>query len=214
MNLRKRRRLALEKSRKEAMNWERLWIQFPNATDYPGIDYRGYDPRVNQQGSIHYGVINMNALAYWAWEDIEADYGPPTCPKCGNEAVNIDDPRVPNLEEADDWEWNASERACLGCKYAFDSSEAYGDEPLSHILDDGEYKGQVDSDNDLFLVQSPYYTLAQFCLPCAPGAGHLENPCPFGVKTYCLGPEWFEDHAAPYPIWHIANGRLLKIKKH
>lgn len=65
------------------------------------------------------------------------------------------------------------------------------------------YAGRVDAAGDLFLTKAPYYTHAQFCSPCAPGAGHLENPCPSGPKTYCLGRDWFEAGAAPYPVYAV-----------
>jgi hypothetical protein len=60
-------------------------------------------------------------------------------------------------------------------------------------------------DGDVWVLKSPFYTHAQFCSPCAPGAGHLGNPCPTGPKTYCLGPDWFEDGEAPYPIYKVED---------
>lgn len=220
MNQRKRRRLALEKRNQAIDRLERLWNSYENATDYGGIDYRGWaaqDQRVNQdKAGFHYGVIPVNRLAHWAWDDLESDYGEPTCSKCGNEAVDIDDETVPILEdlEGTEEEWDTEDGndfACLGCERTFDSSDAYGDEAIGHDLDDGEYKGHVDRDGiDLMLFQSPYYTLAQFCSPCAPGAGYLPKPSPSGVKTYCLGHDWFEGGKAPYPIWSVKTNRLVK----
>jgi hypothetical protein len=60
--------------------------------------------------------------------------------------------------------------------------------------------------NDLWILSSPYYTHAQFCSPCAPGAGYLGNPCPDGPKTYCLGHDWFDDGKAPYPVYEVKTG--------
>ena len=73
-------------------------------------------------------------------------------------------------------------------------------------LDDGEYKAsQSQDDTDIFILKSPYYTHAQFCSPCAPGAGHLGTPCEDGPKTYCFGHDWFEDNKAPYPVFRVDN---------
>jgi hypothetical protein len=55
----------------------------------------------------------------------------------------------------------------------------------------------------LYVIKSPFYTLAAYCSPCCPGAGDLDTPDPEGVKTYCLGPDWFEDNTAPYPVFNV-----------
>lgn len=61
-------------------------------------------------------------------------------------------------------------------------------------------------DNDAFIIKSPYYTYAQFCSPCVPGAGNLDNPyIPSGhakeqimlVRHIAPNAEWeaFKSHA-------------------
>lgn len=55
----------------------------------------------------------------------------------------------------------------------------------------------------LYVIRSPYYTHAAFCSPCCPGAGDLDLPHADGERTYCLGPEWFEDGKAPYPVYRV-----------
>jgi len=30
-----------------------------------------------------------------------------------------------------------------------------------------------------------------------------------GVKTYCLGADWFENERAPYPVYSVATGELV-----
>lgn len=231
MYARKRRRLALEHQKAQALKLQRLWESFPDATDYAGIDYRGWSgERVNQHGEFHYGIVPMNSLAYWAWDSIEADYGEPCCPKCGNEAVDGDSDIPEDVRtEDEDRDFDGLPRedlgyevlhhacgdyACDSCHVLFDGEDAFGDEPIGHDLDDGEYVGHVDRDCiDMFLFRSPYYTLAQYCSPCAPGAGYLLNPCPCGVKTYALGHDWFEEDRAPYPIWNCRTNKLVKPKK-
>jgi len=68
---------------------------------------------------------------------------------------------------------------------------------------------QSADDTDIFITKSPFYTKAQFCSPCAPGAGHLRNPDPDGVKTYCFGKDWFEDEECPYPYWSVDTNELV-----
>lgn len=65
-------------------------------------------------------------------------------------------------------------------------------------------------DSDIFVLKSPYYTFAQFCSPCVPGAGNLDHPMPEGVKTYCLGHDWFDDGKAPYPVYDVVTNRLVE----
>ena len=79
-------------------------------------------------------------------------------------------------------------------------------EPLGFSLDDGEYKAYCGEDGDIFIFKSPYYTQAQFCSPCAPGAGHLLNPCEHGPKTYCFPLDWFDaETECPYPIYRVSD---------
>jgi hypothetical protein len=75
------------------------------------------------------------------------------------------------------------------------------DEPIGwEYADDGyELTGCLDS--DIMVLKSPYYTLAPFCSPCVPGAGDLNSARSDGVKTYCLGHDWFEEGVAPYLVY-------------
>jgi hypothetical protein len=176
-----------------------------------GIDYGMGQSNVDRKTGIRFGVIPMNALNEWAWEGVESDYGEPHCPKCGNEAIDGDIPGA----SADDEDYTCSQGACgdyacESCRLFFDGEEAFGDEPIGHTLDDGEYKGTVGSDGDLFILSSPYYTHAQFCSPCAPGAGYLLSPTDkSGPKVYCLDKSWFPDNLAPYPVYSVKTGELI-----
>lgn len=100
--------------------------------------------------------------------------------------------------------------ACDDCRVLFDAEDAFGDEPLGFTLDDGEYKASSGQDGDIFILQSPYYTRAAFCSPCAPGACYLASPCDDGEKAYCFGHDWFSDHPehpgrAPYPVFRVSD---------
>ncbi len=74
------------------------------------------------------------------------------------------------------------------------------------------YKLLTDSSGDLWVIKSPYFTYAQFCSPCAPGACHLRNPLESpddGNKCYCLGSDWFDDNKAPYPVYSVETGKEI-----
>ena len=80
--------------------------------------------------------------------------------------------------------------------------------------DDGETQAEQSADDvDIFVCKSPYFTYAQFCSPCAPGAGYLLNPLTEpdpGNKAYCFGHDWFESGKAPYPVYSVETGELVR----
>jgi hypothetical protein len=183
-----------------------------------GLDYVGGKVNIDTETGIRYGVIPSNDITQaWA-ESSEADYGPPTCPKCGNEARPVktrtehSDPPgqwvsvVIDEEFPEGWEEEGMDYVCEACKLVFDDSEAYGDEPLGWYVDDGEYEASCDSYGNVFILKSPYYTYGPFCCPCAPGAIYLRDgeeppePLPSGERlsswenrrAYCFDPEWFD----------------------
>ena len=182
-------------------------------TNYRGIDYSGPSGTCNRDIDlgIRYGVISQ-LIVLQAWSDSsEPDYGAPHCHYCGNECFDsghCDTPDFDDPENADIEVSGCGEYYCDTCRKAFDGEYAYGD-PIGYVLDDGEYKASCGDDGDIFVIRSPFYTHAQFCSPCAPGAGHLGNPCPDGPKTFCFGHDWFEGDIAPYPVYSVKTGELV-----
>lgn len=62
--------------------------------------------------------------------------------------------------------------------------------------------------SDMFVLQSPYYTYAQYCSPCVPGAGNLDHPMTpesGAPKCFCLDASWFENNKAPYRYWRVKD---------
>jgi len=180
-------------------------------TEYAGIDYGHGQTNCDKATGIRYGVIPQHdVLQAWA-DSSEPFYGEPHCPKCGNEAVDCD--TLKSGDELEEWErakGECEEHACVNCEYVFGNESAYGDEPISHVIDDGEYKAECGEDGDIFVVKSPYYTRAQFCSPCAPGAAYLRNDCDDGVKAYCFGHDWFDGGKAPYPVHSVETDELIQ----
>jgi hypothetical protein len=166
--------------------------------DIMGIDYGNGSANVSNvllpgtATNVRYGVIPQNEVLQGWCDESEAYYGAPHCPKCGDE-----------LDEGicDDHECE--------CGYTIEwvGEECFGDEPLSHCVDDGEYQAEAGSDGDIFITKSPYYTVCGYCSPCAPGAGYLTtvgDDC----AAFCFGTEWF-DGPCPYPIYRVSDGELV-----
>ena len=171
-----------------------------------GIDYGMGQTNIDRENGIRYGVISSHdILQSWA-DSSEANYGKPTCPACGNECSP-----VPEDFDGEQYGRGCADHYCETCQHTIDSSDAYGDDPLSWFVDDGEYLAEQSGDDcDIFVVKSPFYTRAEFCSPCAPGACHLGNPCDDGEKTYCFGADWFDsDNPCQYPVWRVDTNELV-----
>lgn len=106
-------------------------------------------------------------------------------------------------------------------------------EPTAHSIENGTYTASAGTDGDIFIIKSKYYTYAQFCSPCAPGACYLLNPldmtddevahanCRVPIsnpsefldnKCYCFGHDMFwdtETERAPYPVYSVETGELV-----
>jgi hypothetical protein len=94
-----------------------------------------------------------------------------------------------------------------------DSSEPYyapgadeDAEPVAFTYEDQEYAMEQGGDDpDVFVLRSPFYTLARFASPCAPGAAYLTSQDEDGVKGYAPGLEWFEDGQCPLTLYRVSD---------
>lgn len=189
-----------------------------------GIDYGMGQTNIDRETGIRYGVIPANDLGQSWFDAAEGDYGPPTCPKCGSEADEPSAAFGDSFAEGrpDDYtseRYETDDYVCVNCQHFFGSESAFGDEPLGYAYtDDGYQAVQNGGDSDVFVIQSPFYTFAPFCSPCAPGAGYLPNGVTAEDKThriingeirptlprvYCFGHDWFEDGKAPYRVFRV-----------
>ncbi len=175
---------------------------------YAGIDYGLGQSNLDRATGIRYGVISQNSILPEASEDFEQDYGKPTCPKCGNQ---IDETNLPaNFGEWENYTAHGcDDYACVHCEHLLDSSEVYSEESQGFTYEREGYKLCDCLNSDVFVILSPYFTHAQFCSPCVPGAGNLDTPVEDGPKTYCLGHDWFQNGIAPYPVYSVATGELV-----
>ena len=161
-------------------------------THTSGIDYS--NGRSNRSGGYHYGVIPCHDLAPWIYDEIDPVYVA-RCPHCGDD--------LDKSFDCDDEDHNS----CVVCGMTLIESDFDDQSADYYTLNDPDYDAAVafDSDSDLFITRSPYFTRAQFCSPCAPGAGYLRNPCDTGPKTFCLGHEYFVNGVAPYPVYRVGD---------
>lgn len=180
-------------------------------TNYPGLDYSGPGATCNRnlETGIRYGIIPANDIGQAWYDSAEPDYGEATCPKCGN-AVKSAKGEYARYEHA---KHECADYVCHHCKYVFGNESAYPDEPIGGQNYEGDgYKLHEDSSGDLWVFDSPYFTYAQFCSPCAPGACYLLNALESpndANRAYCLGHDWFEDSQAPYPVYSVETGELV-----
>ena len=87
------------------------------------------------------------------------------------------------------------------------------DEPTSFRYDqDGYFLTNCLENGDILVLRSNFYTLAQFC-PRESGTGNLDTPVADGVKTYCLGHDWFEGGIAPYPVYQVSDNVQIVAAK-
>lgn len=154
------------------------------------IDYGMGQTNLNKQTGTRYGVIPANDCHDCIYEDFEADYGPPTCGWCGNEFGDVE-------PEGGYYQCPCGKRS---------RDDDMPDEPIGYNLNDDDYDCELHSSSgDIFVLRSPYYTRADFCSPCAPGACYLLNYNEHGAKAYCLGHDFFEGEKAPYRMWRVDN---------
>lgn len=184
-------------------------------TDYIGIDYGMGKTNIDDKG-IRYGVIPQGEVLQAWCDESEPVYGEIECEEC-HTTFNISD----NYGE------------CPNCQW--DSANVEIEPNHFEYLQDGYKIFQNQDDPDLFVEKSPYYTYAQFCSPCAPGACYLMNFFDFSEdlkakgmtskkypetlkehakskgfpKCYCLGHDWFETGRAPYTVYDVKTDKVV-----
>lgn len=188
--------------------------------NYAGIDYGRGLSNIDHATGIRYGVIAHHHVGQSWYEDSEPYYVY-TCPKCEAE-----------------FKGECPEQC--SCGHEFDDGDFDNLDPVSFYVDDAEYTAECGQDSvDIFITKSPYYTFAQFCSPCAPGAGYLMTPFinywkntgtnQEGIndpahyaedhhvkakaagfpKVYCFGHEWFDGGKAPYPVFRVETEEFV-----
>lgn len=162
--------------------------------DIAGIDYGNGLTNIDLETGIRYGITSTHSLYDGIWDDLESVYPDPCCPSCGNELT----------------ESVKKDHRCIPCKKSYWSDELGDTDPICFTYGSNGYQLETTNDcTNLFICESPYYTTCLFCSPCVPGAGDLDNPIEGGVKTYCLGHDWYQNDIAPYPVYSVVTGELV-----
>jgi hypothetical protein len=174
-------------------------------TNYPGLDYSGPGSTVNRDANgIRYGIIPSNRVSPDALETIyqhgtDEDFESFRLAVHDHIKSGIKEALADSLNLPVEFIERIAEAACDAADDDMgDHYQGTGDCARYSYEGDG-YKLAIDGQGDLWVFASPFVTNAQFCSPCAPGAGYLLNPCDDGPLTYCLGLDWFDEHnPCPY----------------
>ena len=158
-----------------------------------GIDYGRGLVNVDQKTGIRFGVIHSGELGQAWYDSCEGDYGKEHCPECDN-AIHT--------EHAN------GQLFCVHCQATWDYVDVFPESPIAWVYEDDQYSMEQGGDDcDVFVTRSPFYTLCSFCSPCAPGAGYIMSQNPEGVRAFCPGHDWFEEHdRTPIRIWSVESG--------
>lgn len=157
-----------------------------------GFDYGRGLTNIDRKTSIRYGIIPAHLVGDAWYSDSEPFYPPyPICPNCGYEYRTKREPVK-----------------CPKCKNEnFDMM--FDDAEVPFIYRSDRYVlEQPAGDPDIWVFKSPFYTIAGYCSPCAPGAVYLTDTSP-DARGYCLGHNWFEGGRAPYKVFSVKTGKEI-----
>jgi len=172
-----------------------------------GIDYGHGKTNFDVETGVRFGIIPNGEVGQIWYDESEPVYPENACPFCGStNIVDYDEDKHGEWGPYSDYQQN--EYACPDCKTVFDLQEI---EAVSFKYEkDGYFLSQSAEDSDIWVFKSPFYTVAGFCSPCAPGAVYLTDPSP-DAKAYCLGHDWFESGKAPYKVFSVETGEEVKV---
>ena len=181
-------------------------------TDYPGIDYGMGQTNVDKEAGIRYGVISQNKVSSFALDDFMTDGKDLSYQAWKDDVIAAILSALGDALE----DYTYKEMTHEIAERIFDDLDDNDDLQYesngesSYLLEEDGLTAQLCTDGDIMVLKSEFYTFAQFCSPCAPGAGYLASPCESGPKTYCLGEDWFDQYSpCPYPIYLVKTGELV-----
>ena len=158
------------------------------------IDYGYGQTNVDKETGIRYGVISVHEVMESWYDESEIIYSN-CCPYCGSEPKSGN-----NIHEM---------KRCPTCYNKLEETDFIDQEATGDVLNDGKYQAEKSyNDTDIFITKSPYYTLCEYCSPCAPGAGYIMNAGQ--VKAYCFGHDFFENEKAPYVVYSVETNKIVK----
>lgn len=169
-------------------------------------------PNHDGETGIHYGEIHQNSVSPEAVSDMQANGENLTY----NAALEDAKLRLKGaIEEAmKDYVGDGCVKSMVEAAtdaLVDDFGDTYEAQDERYRYEKEGYIVQSCLDYDLIVIKSPFFTWARQCSPCVPNAGDLDNPEDGGLKTYCLGADWFdESNPLPYPIYSVETGELVQ----
>lgn len=205
-----------------------------SSTNYAGIDYGLGKSNMDAETCIRYGVIAQSSVSPESVDDIW--HGPHSRDLAFEAAENeLKDKLRAVLSDyfsdhkrgsKGDGMNDGTSRLDVAVEDAFNALDGWAenlDTETEPLYEHDGYKIARCLETDLFVLKSPFYTYAQFCSPCVPGAGNLDSPFDGPVemwakaaeesgfpKVYCLGHDWFDDNLAPYPVFRVDNNEQVQ----
>ena len=189
-------------------------------TTYAGIDYSGPGSTTNRdtETSIRYGVISRNSVIESGQEVYEHGTNLTHQQHFDNVRREL---RGALSDYFSDSKWKEGEPSELD-KAVSDALDAIEDRLNDRYQEDNDsYQYEKDGyiietclDNDFTVIESPFFTYAQFCSPCVPGACNLDSPLDHipadgSNACYCLGHDWFEGGKAPYKVFNMGGAEIF-----
>lgn len=167
-------------------------------TDYAGLDYSLGKSNIDNATGIRYGCISQNSLHEYAHEEIVNHGRDLTFEQYQEDAKEKLRSALSDYFSDSKWGNETQSKLDSAVEDAYDAvsdglNDNYQPDATQYLYEKDGYTIQTCLDNDLIVTKSEFYTHAQFCSPCVPGAGNLDTFCPTGPKTFCLGHDWFED---------------------
>ena len=130
-------------------------------------------PNYNPETKIPYGVVSLNSLAEWVYEEF-FNYGENTSYADALEEWKKTNPDGEEEDFSDEYE---SQEDC----YSLETDK------MSLGL---SYLGGAAM---VWVFKSDHTTLASPCSPCVPGAGDLDSQHEQGIRCYTLPNDWFAE---------------------
>ena len=204
-------------------------------TQNAGSNYGNCIDNVNLETGIHYGIISQNEILQ-AWADSSEPIYIPYCPYCGNKLTQkfydkitceCTSKKCPHCKKVLN-EFDFQESEPQGYTYNQDGyiCQQSSDNPDIFVCESQYYTyaafcspctpnaGYLMTPFDLDKCDKKIkeqFTLLKIIAPLAvPEAykGYAETQG--FIKTYCFGHDWFEGGKAPYPVFNVKTGEIVK----
>jgi hypothetical protein len=140
----------------------------------------------NHDGNAAYGVVALNSLGDWAFDEFFHNGENLTAENCLADFLDEWDANNPgNSEEREDAREDAIQEFWDGY---YGEEEEYRIQTDTMILE-LSYLGGAPL---VWVIKSPHTRMVQPCSPCCPGAGDLDSG-EGSILAYDLPPEWYPD---------------------